>query len=118
MAAIKITALFLALVTVMTVGIIAIANPNPELYTGYVYTRGEQFEDGMAKGYTWNYAGVHVNYTYSELQHMAETHRCSLQGFGSGEFKIGITLKDDGVAVLIPGTKELMELSDHWYLTF
>ena len=112
---------FILVVAMMTaaisVGICLFYDPNPNLYTGYVYTKGESFDDGIASGYTWNYSGVEKTFGYSELERMAQSHRCCWR-MDSGKFGIGITL-NDSVALVVYGDQEkLMKLTDHWYLTF
>ena len=113
--------IFVSVVFVMvvftTAGICAFYDPDPNLFTGYVYTKGDAFDYGVASGYTWNYSGVEKTFGYSELQRMAQDHRCSIRTDG-GQFGIGITLNDQVALVVYGDQEKLMQLSECWYLTF
>ncbi|MBR3585501.1 MAG: hypothetical protein IKO00_05740 [Oscillospiraceae bacterium] len=110
--------IFVVLVTIISVALATCINWNPDLYTGYVYTRGDKWMDALASGYEWEYRGIEYKITYSEIVRMAENgHRISWHYIG-GRQAIGITYTDGIALVIFTDEERLLTGLGHYYFTF
>lgn len=108
----------IAMVTIISVALATCVNWNPDLYTGYVYTRGDRWETSMASGYNWEYRGIEQKITYSEIVRMAENGYRISWHLIDGQSAIGITYTDGVALVIFTDEERLLCGLGTYYLTF